>query len=130
MITLSPTFQDFLKQRGFTLEETKLNERILIYASYNFKLRIGEDFNGYISIDIKRTEDEFKWIELDLLRSYILKNEDYLEGISFETAVSFFIGYFENISKVLSNDLYNSTITALDLMGNNRARVIFGIDKI
>ena len=76
--------EDFLNQKCFKLEEIKDKGYILIYEFADLLLLIDEDYNKSKSIDLKRNGVSSNWLELTLLRSYILKNEDYLKPLSFE----------------------------------------------
>ncbi|SRR6266496_1856622 len=126
MIELGTAFEDFLNEKGFILEETKRDGRLLIYLSFEFQLRIGEDYNGSKWIDIKRKGNDFQWIELILLMSYILKKDDYLPGIPFDAVKSFFMESFDNILKLLDDDSYSSTLLALQTIKHKRAQFLFG----
>lgn len=127
MIKLGQGLENFLNEKKFLLEESKLKGRILIFTSDYLKLRISMDYNGLISISIKRNKSEFDWVQFSLLRSYLLKNNDYLEISIFEAEASFLISRFDDILNALNDNSYNATIAALDLMAANRARVRLGL---
>jgi len=126
MIKLIQKLEDFLNQKCFKLEEIKDKGYILIYEFADLLLLIDEDYNKSKSIDLKRNGVSSNWLELTLLRSYILKNEDYLKPLSFEKESSFFIDYFDKLLEILNDKSYQATLSALDIMKKNRVRVRYG----
>lgn len=116
----------FLEQNGYLLSDSQRDGRILIYDSMNYELKIFKDLNGLISVDI-RTKFSGEWIQICLLRSYILKNDDYLKPTTFDTEVFFLVNYYFEITQALDKKKFSSTVSALKKLMDKRAKFLFGI---
>lgn len=112
MIHLNQPFEHFLREKGFLLQETTREGRILVYRSGDFELFIGKNNNDETFVDIRKNGQQ-DWIQINLLQSYLLKYEDAFRDLSFEQELKFIMDYFTSITEVLTEAAYPVTMQQL-----------------
>jgi hypothetical protein len=112
MIELNQPFEHFLRDQGFMLQQRTREGRILVYRSGDFELFIGKDNSEQTFIDIRRNGCQ-DWIQIGLLRSYLLKYEDVFRSIPFEQEARFIMEYFSSITEALQESVYRATMKEL-----------------
>ena len=123
-------FQEFLN-KNFQFIESLFEDKVDIYSSQYLRLRIVEEHNKELYIDISTKENPEvveDWIMLGDLVSYILNNDDYINGSEFNDISFFFMQNYTKIVELL-NTQYSPTLEALKKRGNKRAEILFGQNK-
>ncbi len=113
MVKVPAHFKKFLKEEKFTLVQGRLFGRVDIYSNNNLTLRIVKDYNAFKSIEISSKIDTSRWLDLSILRSYSLGNDDYFDALDFEVGINFFIEYYKEICSLLDSNNYHSTVIKL-----------------
>lgn len=127
MIELESDFSKFLND-NFEFAESMFEGAVNIYSSRNLKLRIVRDRNTKLYMDTSIHENPqtpSDWIIMGDLRSYMLNNDDYLEGADFHEVSTFFQENYQNILWLL-NTKYDDVRKSLAERGQHRAEVLFG----
>jgi hypothetical protein len=127
MIQTDPDFQELLN-KDFKLVEIFFEGAVNIYSSKDLRLRIVKDHDSNLYVDLSTQENPTTpedWIMLADLRSYMLKNDDYLTGSDFEEVSVFFVQNYLQIVHLLKTN-YSETKNALKERGNKRADLLFG----
>ncbi|CAN5572792.1 hypothetical protein BH10BAC2_BH10BAC2_09870 [soil metagenome] len=123
---LMPKFQDFLRAYDFNLLESKFGGNVEIYSSNCIILKIVQDRNMFNSMEIFVKEDPDNWFSLNIIRSFILKNEDYLQALDFDMGLCFFMEYYATIIDLFNSKNYYSTIKSLKKLEDKRAEIRYG----
>ena len=120
MIHLPNNFQIFLTENGFHHTQNDPEEEIDIYSSIDLTLRIVEDYNSFKSIDLLGRFTPNKWFSLNVVRSYILNNEDYLKALDFNIGYDFLIKYYKEVLERFDKKNYLTTFEALNKLYERR----------
>ena len=126
-LQIEPEFKKFLND-NFKLIEQNGEDTIRIYSSPNYKLRIVQDNNRSRFIDVSTNDKPDDWFYLDVLRSYILNNDDYItsESDSFKTLFKFLSENEEKVQFALNKDNYTQTEAGYERMLRKRSDERFG----
>lgn len=132
MLDLPHNLQEFIDQH-FHFVESYAEGRVYIYTSPELRLRIVHDRNGRFFMDVSMKENPTKdpedWIIFGDLRSYLLKNDDYLTGNeSFDEISTFFIDQYNTIVDLLRNS-YSATRSDLKERSYKRAEIRYGYKR-
>lgn len=119
-------FNEFLKEKKFDFVESKFQGRVEIYSSDFLTLRIVQDRNLFKSVEISGKEDPDNWFSLNIIRSFILSNEDYLLALNFEVGLHFLIEYFNVVLGLFLPENYFSTVISLKKLEDKRAEIKYG----
>lgn len=119
-------FQEFLKDNNFKFLESKFDNRVEIYSSEYLILRIVQDGNLFKSVEVSSRQDANDWFSLNIIRSLVLKNEDYLKVLDFEVACFFLVEYYSVVLDLFSAKNYSLTIKLLKKLEDKRAEIKYG----
>lgn len=122
---LESDFKDFLNQ-SFKIIETLFDGSVVVYSCDYFILRIVEDRNLFKSMEISSGLNPDKWVSLNIIRSFILKNDDYLKALDFTIASVFLMNYFQEIVNIFNSRSYFQTAQSLKKLVDRRAEIKYG----
>jgi len=118
-------FRNFLNQ-NFKIIESLFEGRVVVYDCGYFVLRIVEDRNLFKSIEVSSELVPDNWFSLNVIRSFILKNDDYFKALDFGIAYVFIMNYFQNIANLFSSRSYPQTAKSLKELEDSRAEIKYG----